>query len=122
MPHVVDTWYDTAVAAATLPAYTRVKLDTSGQLAVAGATDRAVGYLTERGATSGQPATYRSVAAPSQIAIANAAIEVGDLLYAAADGEVDDVGTPGTTVEVGICTLAAGAGELTMFKPTDFIA
>jgi hypothetical protein len=117
-PALNDTWYATAVAAATMSAFARVTIDTAGKLALAGDTDNAAGYLTERGATSGSPATYRTKNAPSQVGIAAEAMEVGDLVYSAASGKVAD--TAGTGHIIGRATSATtAADQLISFVPVD---
>lgn len=93
-----------------MSAFARVDIDASGNLVLAGLTTRGVGYLTARGAVNGQPATYRRASAPEQIGIANAALEVGDLLYSAASGKVDDV-DGGSAIVVGRATSAATAAD-----------
>lgn len=101
-PTISDSIYQTFISSATLPAYTRVKVDTAGELAAAGATDEAIGFLTERGAVENEAATVRMATAPSQIARANAAMEIGDIVFAAAAGRVDDADA-GTAVVIGYC-------------------
>lgn len=100
----------TRIAAATMSPYARVKLDSNGQLALAGIADPAVGYLTERGATSGEPAPYVAVTAPECGAIAGEAFAVGAVLYAAASGKVADTAS---TIKVGVAGTAASTdGDL----------
>ena len=87
---LTENVYKTYLAGATMGAYLRVKIDSAGAVVLAGATDMTAGYLTERGATSGAHCTVRSSQAPEQIGVANAALEIGDPLFAAANGMVDD--------------------------------
>lgn len=118
-PAITDSWYATAIAAATLSPFARVLIDSAGKLAVAGATDRASGYLTERGSVISEPATYRRAGAPEQIAIANAALEIGDLLYAAASGKVDDADAGGAVVVGRATSTATAADQLVTFVPVE---
>lgn len=100
----------TLTAGATLNPYVRVKINSSGEAVAAGLTDTAVGYLTHRGATSGEPCTVRVINAPSHAAVAAGAFAVGALLYSAADGEVDDA-DGGSAVIVGYALDASGADQ-----------
>lgn len=109
-PPVTDNWYATRVSNSTMSAHTRVNINSSGLLVVAAAADRAVGYLTERGAVAGQPATYKRAGAPEHVGIALTATAVGALLYAAAAGKVDDVDAGGAVV-VGRATSATTAAD-----------
>lgn len=114
-----DTLQITRIAAATMSPYARVKIDSNGQLALAGATELGVGFLTERGATSGQPATYRSIVAPEVGAIASQAILVGAPVYTDASGKVTDVSGVGQyTLGIAV-TAAAGDGSLITIARTE---
>lgn len=104
-----DSELMTLPAGATLASYIRVKIDSSGLVQAAGVTDRAIGYLTERGAVSGANCTVRLLGTPIN-AVANAALEVGDVLFAAAAGRVDDTDA-GTGLVVGIALTAATAQD-----------
>lgn len=116
-----ETVYDTITAGATLGAYIRVKLHTDGTVLAAGVTDKAIGYLTERGAVSGSACTVRLIA-PAFAAIAAGAIEVGDVCWAAADGKVNDVDA-GSGVIVGIAASAAsGDGSILKLYQCDYVS
>lgn len=97
-------------ASATLAAYTRVKIDSNGQLAAAGLTDTAIGYLTERGATSGEYATVNVYRGGTVLGVAHSAIAVGALLYSQAAGRVDDA-DGGSAIVVGFAASAAAAQD-----------
>lgn len=115
-----DCDHITLPAGANISAYARVKLDSSGNVVVAGVTDRAVGYLTERGGVSGANCTVRLLGKPFN-AIAAEAIEVGDAVYAAASGKVAD--TDGTGPLVGYAlTAATGADQIVTVLRTDYIS
>lgn len=110
----------TFVAGATLAAYTRVKLNTSQQVVAAAATDRAIGYIDERGATSGSECCVNLIGYPFN-AVAAGAVEIGDVCWAAAAGKVNDVDA-GSALVVGIAYTAAAADNdpLTLL-PCDYI-
>ena len=108
-------------AAATLGAYTRVKLTTSGTVDVAGVTDTSIGYLTERGSVSGALCTVQLHGLPFN-AIAAGAIEVGDICWSAASGKVNDVDAgSGKIVGIAYTAAAADTNLLTLFRP-DYVA
>jgi hypothetical protein len=106
---VRDTIYLTFTSSATLPAYTRVKVDANGELVAAGIADQAIGFLTERGATAVQPTTVRVANAPEHCGRANDAIAVGAAVYSAASGRIDDVAT--SAIFLGYATTAAAAQD-----------
>ena len=110
MPNLstIDHYEATFVASADISEHLRVYLDSNGQLAVASATDQAIGYLRQGGAKSGKTATVRLVSAPSAIGIANEAISVGTAVYAAASGKVTDT-APATGRQVGVAANATTA-------------
>jgi hypothetical protein len=117
--NVHDSFTITRIAAATIGPYLRVKLDANGQLALAGLNEAGVGYLTERGAVSGEPAPYRSHRAPEFVGIANEAVAVGSKLYCQANGKVSDtIGT--ATILAGVSgTAAAADGDAILIVPAD---
>lgn len=118
-PNFSDSFTQTFIADATLAAYTRVLVNADGEVAAAGATDRASGYIDEHGAVANTACTVRMVGAPSQLAIANAALEKGDILYAAAAGKVDDVDA-GSAVVVGRAgSTATAADQIVLVLPVD---
>lgn len=96
-------------AGATMAAYLRCKIDSSGTLQLAGATDPAIGPLSSRGAVTGTPASV-AVAANCAVVtyVANEAIPVGAVVYAGAVGKVTD--TAGTLVLGQAITAAAADG------------
>lgn len=115
-----DCDHITLPAAATLVGYTRVKIDTAGAVVAAGVTDRSIGYLTERGATSGAQCTVRLNGIPFN-AVAAEAIEIGDAVYAAASGKVAD--TDGTGPLIGYAlTAATAADQVVTVLRTDYIS
>ena len=95
--------------------YARVKLDASGNLEVAGATDTAVGYVdnfygSASELSAGDKVTVRLVGAEgTQEAIASVAIAKGDVVYADASGKVTDT-DGGSYTQVGVA-LQAGSGD-----------
>lgn len=109
-PTVIDGPVLSLVAAATYAAGTRVKLNASGQAEVAGLTDAAIGYLTERGSVSGQLCSVRSVRNSTNIGRAHSSMAVGALLYSAAAGRVDDA-DGGSAKIVGFAGNAASAQD-----------
>lgn len=117
--NVHDQFQITRIAAATMGPYLRVKLDSNGQLALAGLNEAGIGYLTERGATSGEPAPYRSIRAPEFVGVANEAVAVGSLVYPQASGKVSDtIGT--ATILAGVAgTAAAADGDPILIVPVD---
>ncbi len=116
-----ETCYASILAGATLAAYTRVKLHTDGTILAAGVTEQCIGYLTERGSTSGQLATVKLLG-EEIVAVAAGAIEVGDKCWAAASGKVNDVDA-GSGVVVGIANTAAGAdGDIVKLYQTDYVS
>ena len=111
----------TLPAGANLTARTRVKLNTSGQVVAASVTEPSVGYVDERGGVSGQPCTVRLNGKP-RVGIAAGQIEVGDKLWAAASGKVNDVDA-GSGIHVGTALTAAGAdNEEVVFLPPDYVS
>lgn len=116
-----ETCYASIVAGATLNPYVRVKLHTDGTILAAGVTERCIGYLTERGATSGQLATVKLLG-EEVVAVAAGAIEVGDVCWAAASGKVNDVDA-GSGLVVGIANTAAAAdGDFLKLYQTDYVS
>lgn len=121
MPNLstIDHYEATFIASADIAEHLRVYLDSNGQLAVAGATDQAIGYLRQGGAKSGKAATVRLVSAPSAIGIANEAVAVGTALYAGASGKVTDT-KPASGKHVGCAGNATTAdGQQILVLKTD---
>lgn len=116
-----DSCHMTLTAGAALGSYIRVKLHTDGTVLAAGVTENAIGYMTERGAASGASATVRLIGMPFN-AIAAGAIEVGDKLFAAADGKVNDVDAGnGLVVGIALTAAAADTDPLTVLQ-TDYVS
>ena len=109
MPSAVDSGYRTFEAGAALLKYRRVKLS-SGLLAYAG-DEFGLGTLTEEAFASGQ---YVSVALKNKpgtrLMVAAGAIAVGALVYAAANGKVDD--TASTILEGVALTASSADGDV----------
>lgn len=85
----------TATAAA-LTAWERVKLDSSGNMLVAGADDDWIGVVVQDVAASGR-GTVKLLSAPGSLQLtASAAIAAGAELFGTASGRVDDAGTTST--------------------------
>lgn len=104
------------VASTALDPHVRVTLDASGELVLAGATDNAIGYLTERGGEAGYAAAVRSVNAFSQVCVSQGAIAAGASVFAAGLGKVGAAGT----VKLGVArTAASGADQLLGVFPGD---
>jgi hypothetical protein len=95
----------TATAAA-LGVGIRVKLNTSGNILVAGATDSAIGTTLEAIAASGTGLVQ--LFGPSRLVTAGAAIARAALLYPLASGKVDDTGTTAIGLVAGEAATADG--------------
>lgn len=95
----------TATAAA-LGLGIRVKLNSSGNILVAGATDLAIGTTIEAIAASGTGTVL--LFGPSRIVTAGAAITAATLLYPLAAGKVDDTGTIAINLVAGSAATADG--------------
>lgn len=110
-PTLQDGPYLTLKAAANLAAGARVKIDSNGDVALAGLTDAAIGYVTERGATSGEYCTVKAAVFPAMAwGKAHSAIAVGALLYGQASGRIDDA-DGGSAKVVGYAASAAAAQD-----------
>jgi hypothetical protein len=90
----------------------RVKLDSSGLISAAGVTDAWIGVTTDPIAAS----TYGSVKLRgtngSFLVVAAGAVEVGDVLYAAASGKVNDVQLGGGFTGLQAKTAAGADGDI----------
>jgi len=86
----------------------RVKLDSSGLISAAGATEQWIGVTTAPVAASGIGTVKLRSAPGSVMMVAAGAIEVGDILYAGASGKVNDVQLGGGATGYQ-CKSAAGA-------------
>lgn len=99
----------------------RVTLDSNSQISAAGVGDNWIGVTCEPIAASGY-GTVKLLGAPGTFMFrANAAIDAGDPLFAAADGEVDDAQASGAKVVPFLAVEAAGANELFEAIPADGI-
>lgn len=92
---IVENNVRTFTNSAALAANRRVKRSSSTALAYAGAMDRALGNLEVDAfaVTGGVPVSVRlRNAVGTRIGIAASALSAGDVVYAAANGKLDDVG------------------------------
>lgn len=87
----INTVSRSFLAAAALTEGTRVKCDSSGNAAVAGATDATIG-TAEHAAASGDPVTIR-LHGPTLRVVASTAITRGNQVYPAASGKIAATGT-----------------------------
>lgn len=112
--------YKTFLAtAAALGEGIRVTLDADNKISAAGVASNWIGVTTEPIAANGY-GTVKLLGAPGTFMFkANAAIDAGDPLFAAADGEVDDDQASGAKVIGFLATEAAGANELFEAIPSD---
>ncbi len=102
----VDTLTMTRTAAGTIKENARVKLDANGDVVEAGA-EIGIGYA-QRAAVTGDVIAVRLMNAPSWIALANAAISIGDEVEAAAAGRI---ATFSVGVKQGMAVTAATAQD-----------
>lgn len=86
----------------------RVKLDSNGLISAAGVSDAWIGVTTEPVVASGWGTVKSRFAPGSLLMVAAGPIEVGDTLYAAASGKVNDVQLEGPATGYQ-CKVAAGA-------------
>lgn len=95
----------------TLGQYLRVSVGTDGYLNVAALNEKDVGTTILPVLTAGVPASVRHRLAPGTCKfVVSEAVEVGDILYSAANGKVADTDSTGSGGEiVGICLEAATA-------------
>lgn len=85
----------TLLAAGTIPQYARVKLDTNGAWALAGAgAGGKADAIADHAATIGQQLTATLLNCAGTVKmIASEALTLGELVYGAANGKLDDVTT-----------------------------
>lgn len=104
-PALSKSFQATAVAIAQ---GVRVKVDSSGLISAAGATDSAIGTTLAAVAAS----DYGTVLlfGPTLLVTASAAIARGALLYPTASGRVDDAGT--TAIDLVSLEAATAAGDI----------
>lgn len=100
----------------------RVKLDSSGNISAAGATDAWIGTTVSPIPASGTGSVRLRNAPGTHLFVASAAISAGALLYATASGKVDDAA--GTSNFTGFqAEVAAGAdGDIISAVPADTLA
>jgi hypothetical protein len=101
------TFEATAVA---IEAYVRVTVGATGTISVAGETDLAVGVTMEAIAASGYGTVKLWSASGSFLVQAAGVVAIGNQLYAAAAGEVDDSGTYKTRLVA--LTAATAQGDV----------
>lgn len=104
MSQYVDTKFESFLGATAIGAHLRVFVSAAGTVTLAGADNAGIGTIeTPSTATSG-PCTVRLWAAEgTRKMVANGAVSVGGLVYAAASGKVGSSGA----VPLGICLEAA---------------
>jgi hypothetical protein len=107
----------TATAAALTPGI-RVKLDTSGLISAAGATDAWIGTTVSAIAASGTGTVRLRNCPGTHMFVAAGAIDAGDMLYPAASGKVDDVAAGNFTGFQAISAVAAD-GDIFEAVPCD---
>lgn len=107
MSQMVETPTRTFEASAAIAPNLRVKLDTNGQLAAAGAAERSIGVLERRALAANELVAVRTRNAPgTRKMVAAGAITARNYVYGAASGKVDDI--PNGNLE-GIALEAATA-------------
>lgn len=121
MPHTSEntTGYKAFTATATaIGLGVRVKLDTNGLISAAGATDAWIGTTVAPVAASGVGTVRLRNAPGTHMFVAAGAVDVGDKLYPAASGKVDDVAAGNFTGFVAI-NAAAADGDIIEAAPGD---
>lgn len=115
MAHVTENTTGLQAFTATAAAIglgVRVKLDSSGTISAAGATDAWIGVTTEPIVASGTGTVKLRSAAGSYLVVAAGAIAVGARLYAAASGKVNDVQLGGGDTGLMAKTAAGADGDI----------
>lgn len=97
----------TATAAA-IEANTRVVLGAAGTISAAGETDYGIGWTTEYIVASGSGTVKLVGSQGTQLAQVASVVTVGDMLYSAASGEVDNTGTYRIKYRAGGTSTAQG--------------
>lgn len=111
----------TLTAAADIAAHLRVKIDTNGNVAVAGATDLGIGTMGPAGAKSGKPCLVYLLGEPRN-RVASNSVAIGAKLFAVADGKVHGT-DPGSARVVGVALEAAAAdGDVIRTLPCDYVS
>ena len=90
----------------------RVKMDSSGNILAAGAADQWIGVATTAIAASGTGVIKLRGAPGSYMVCAAGAFDIGDALYAAASGKVDDAQTSGPNTGLVAKTAAGADGDI----------
>lgn len=84
-----DTGYQSFPVSAALGQHLRVNVNTSGQLTLAGIGDQDIGVTRNATFAVGDVVTVVERSKPgTHKAVANGAIDIGDLVFTAADGKV----------------------------------
>lgn len=97
----------THIAAADMAPFARVTLNSNGTIALAGNTTIAIGTLDVSGAKNGLEAKVNYFGMVRR-AISGAALNIGDALIPAANGQYTTAGGPTTGL---MCTLDAATAE-----------
>lgn len=110
------TFQATAVA---ISKNTRVLLDSSGTISVAGATDDWIGTAVEDIAASGYGTIRLRNAPGSHFFVASAAVTRGAKLYPTADGKVDDAAGTGVFIGFEAAEAATADGDIIECVPSN---
>lgn len=86
-----DSGYLTLVAAEAITIHQRIKIDSSGTAAVAGADDKAIGVATDNVASGNNVAIKLFTSSGTHICVASAQVLVGADVYGAASGGASSV-------------------------------
>ena len=121
MAHTTEntTGYRAFTATATaIGVGVRVVLDSSGTISAAGATDNWIGTTVSAIAASGTGTVRLRNAPGTHMFVAAGAVDVGDMLYPAASGKVDDVAA-GVFTGFQAIDSAAADGDIIEAAPCD---
>lgn len=99
--------------------HARVKIDSSGTISAAGATDISIGTAMQYIAASGLGTVRLNSAPGTQNFIASVAISVGDRLYAAASGKVTNVNSGGIPLGYQASVASGADGDIIEAIPTE---
>jgi hypothetical protein len=100
----------------------RVKLDSSGLISAASATEAWIGTTTAAVAASGLGSVKLRNAAGTFLVTASAAITAGALLYPTASGKVDDAAGTGVFTGLQAAEAATADGDIIEAVPCDCVA
>lgn len=118
-----STGYKTFTATATaIGEAVRVKLDSSGNISAAGATDAWIGTTMEAIAASGSGTVKLRSAPGTFLVTASAAIAAGARLYPTASGKVDDAAGTGNFTGLQAVEAATADGDIIEAVPCDLLA